>query len=85
MAKLKVFSIRDNKLDTFTSLITHTHTGQAERTLMELARDKQTAIAKYPDDYTMYQIGEYDEQSGLMTSIQPVQVMSAIQAVKQVS
>lgn len=64
--KHKAFSIRDSKTGVFNPPFWTPHTGQAMRTLQELANDSKTQIGKYPEDFQLYEIGEYDDELGLM-------------------
>lgn len=78
--KMKVFAIRDGKAEIyFPPFFQKTH-GEAERSLRELMRDESSMVAKYPEDYDLYFLGEYDDQSGKM-SLQdtPQHVLKAIQ------
>lgn len=66
MQILKVFSIRDAKSEIFmTPFFQKTH-GEAERTFKEAVKNENSLISKYPEDYDLYFLGEYDDQSGKM-------------------
>lgn len=63
---LKAFSIRDSKGEVYlTPWFKKTH-GEAERDFTELVRDEKTLISKYPEDYDLYFLGEYDDQKGTL-------------------
>lgn len=64
MQKLKMFSIRDGKGEIFHApFYAKTH-GEAERTFNENASNPESMIHKYPQDYDLYFVGEYDDQTG---------------------
>lgn len=66
---LKIFSIRDSKAEVFnTPFFQKTH-GEAERTFKELANDEKSMICKYPEDYDLYYLGEYNDQNGLISPL----------------
>jgi len=83
LAKLKAFAVFDSKIESWHPPMFFQHTGQAERTWMELCRDTQSMLNKHEADYVLYQIGEFNDDTGILTSITPVQVMTAV-AAKQV-
>lgn len=80
MAKMKVFSAFDSKLQVWTTPMHLLHTGQAERTWIDLCSDPQSMLFKHAGDYTLFQIGEFDDADGSLRAIQPVQVMTATAA-----
>lgn len=77
---LKAFSIRDTKAEVFnTPFFQKTH-GEAERAFKRLTADQQSMIAQYPEDYDLYYIGEYDDQTGkLITIDSPQHLVKAVQ------
>lgn len=78
--ELKAFSIRDAKAEIFNPpFFTKTH-GEAERTFTELVRDEKTMVGKYPDDYDLYFIGSYDDQTGKIKALDtPQHLIKAVQ------
>ena len=62
--KLKVFSIFDSKAEAFNTPFFFNMTGQALRAFEDLAKDPQAAISKHPEDYTLFEIGEFDTDTG---------------------
>lgn len=80
MAKQKVFAPFDSKLGLWMQPMFFLHSGQAERTWKELA-NSDTIVAKHPVDFALYQIGEFDDDTGMLTAITPpVQLMTALAA-----
>lgn len=79
--KLKMFSIRDQKAECFnTPFFQKTH-GEAERNFLTLARDEKSSISKYPEDFDLYYLGEYDDNLGTTKSLDtPQHVAKAINA-----
>lgn len=77
---LKMYSIRDSKAEVFnTPFFQKTH-GEAERSFAELCKDEKSFVAKYPDDYDLYYLGTYDDQTGKMDTIEtPQHVVKAVQ------
>ena len=59
-----VFSIYDSKAESFSTPFIQTTVGLAIRFLETLTKDPQTALNKYPEDHTLFRIGEWDERKG---------------------
>lgn len=71
LVKWKLFTIRDAKVGVYRTVMYHVHVGDALRTFQEMANDPQCNIAKYPDDFSLYQVGEFDEDSGQIEPMAP--------------
>ena len=65
---MKAFSIRDTKAEGFNTPFFQTTFGLAERAFKEAANDPQSQIAKNKEDFSLYYIGEFDQQTGLISS-----------------
>lgn len=78
--QLKAFSIRDAKSEVFnTPFFQKTH-GEAERTFRQLVTNSESMPGKYPEDYDLYYLGEYDDQTGLLASLPtPQHLIKAVQ------
>ncbi|QCQ84882.1 nonstructural protein [Blackfly microvirus SF02] len=63
---LKLFTIRDTKAGNYNAPFAQKSHGEAERTLKELTSDPQSLLHKYPEDYDLYFLGDYDDISGKM-------------------
>lgn len=67
--QLKMFSVRDQKAQIFNPPF-YAHTpGEAERNFTRLAKDPQSTINQFPEDYDLYEIGSYDDQTGHVQSL----------------
>lgn len=61
---LKAYSIRDAKAEIFhPPFYKHTH-GEAERDFRTLTNDGKSNVNKFPEDYDLYYIGDYDDNTG---------------------
>lgn len=63
--KLKVFSIFDDKAKVYSNPFFMPQSGQAMRAFGDLAVDNTKEIFRHPTDYSLYQVGEYDDASGI--------------------
>jgi len=78
--QLKTFSIRDSKSEIFnTPFFQKTH-GEAERTFRQVVSNPDSMPGKYPEDYDLYYLGDYDDQTGLLAPLQtPQHLIKAVQ------
>lgn len=78
---LHIYSIRDQKGEAFlTPFFQKTH-GEAERSFRELTKNKDSLVSKYPEDYDLYHIGKYDDQTGVIQpNDTPQHIIKAVQA-----
>lgn len=73
----KLFAVRDVKADSFGPIIVAPNRALAMRAFME-ASEQPGPFQKYPDDFHMYEIGEYETRSGEVKAHKlPEFVMSA--------
>lgn len=67
MSKLKVFAVRDQKAESFVQQpFFCLQTGQAVRGFIDAVNDKQTEIYAHPSDYELFEIGEFDQETGFL-------------------
>lgn len=72
---MKLFSIYDEKADSYSQPFTAAANGLAIRQLQELVNDKTTTISKYPEDFSLYFIGDFDSDRGLLLPLDTVPVL----------
>ena len=65
---VEIFSIKDVKLDAFSSPFSSQGEVQAKRTFHELVEDDKTRIHRYPSDFALYKLGTMNDSSGEMIS-----------------
>lgn len=64
MAKLMVYSIYDAKVKFFDRPLFMRNRGEALRAWEQAANDEKTTISAHPSDYSLMEIGEFDDQTG---------------------
>lgn len=75
-----MYSIRDAKAEVYNSPFYQKTHGEAERNFRQLIHDEKSMVAKYPEDYDLYYLGEYDDNTGLIKALDtPQHVAKAIQ------
>lgn len=76
---LKAFAIRDNKAEYFNTPFFQKSHGEAERSFKQLTNDNQSTVSKYPEDFDLYYVGDYDDNTGTITALETAQhVIKAI-------
>lgn len=67
--KLGVFSVFDDKAAVYTQPFYFPVKGQAIRMFSDAAEDDKFPFKKHPEDYSLYQLGEFDDVSGKLTAL----------------
>jgi hypothetical protein len=68
---LLVFAVYDSKAGFFEVPFFVQHKGQAIRAVIDLGSDLQSRIGRYPTDYSLFQIGTYDQDTGILFATAP--------------
>lgn len=79
--KTKVYAILDTKAEAFGQPFFMLTDGLATRAFTNAAMNPEGEFIKYPLDYILYQIGEYDDATAKLTSVHPVEILSAHAAI----
>ena len=61
--KTKVFTILDLKAESYGPPFTSMTTATGLRQFQELVNDHNHFFSKYPDDYELYEIGEWEDEN----------------------
>lgn len=69
--KLFAFALLDTKTGAFSTPFFYNHRGLAFRTVIDVAADPNTHVGRHPADFALYQVGEFDDQTGLLVSQHP--------------
>lgn len=72
---LGVYSLYDSKAEYFAAPQIIKSKGEAIRAFSDVANDATTMIGKHPGDYSMFHVGNFDEQSG---SLIPLDVIVSL-------
>ncbi len=75
MQKQILVNIYDQKAKNYGFVQTHPHLVSAERMLLEMIASGQGNVAKYPEDFSLYQIGTIDLESGEIVPNFPPQLI----------
>lgn len=66
---LKVYSIRDAKIESYGPPFFCRAKGEAIRMFQDLLNDGQSLPSKYPGDFDLYEIGTYDDATGVLAAV----------------
>lgn len=80
---LKLFSVRDSKVEAFLAPFTARTTAEALRMWSETVNSPDSSFAKHSEDFCLFELGEFDSGSGCLSVLpQPHSLGLAAQFVK---
>lgn len=74
----KAFAVFDSKAGYFQVPFFSPTVGTGLRLFESLCRDSQSMVSKYPSDFSLFLVGEYNDQSGELIPCIPVSVGTAV-------
>jgi len=81
---MKAYAVFDAKAAAYGLPMFVPTSGLAIRGFSDACKDKQSPLFQHPSDYSLYELGEYDRNSGLLTPCEkPVFVCSASEFVQK--
>ena len=79
--KINLYAVRDTKSMTFGRPFLLQNDEMAMRSFMSAVTGADEPMSEYPDDYTLYRIGEYDDTTGLIEGHNPDRVCTGLEMV----
>lgn len=75
----KIYSVRDSKGEFYEKpFYAHTH-GEAERMFHQAVNSPETSLNKYPTDFDLYHLGDYDNITGKIQALDtPYHIKKAV-------
>ena len=73
--KFLAFSVYDRAAENYNTPMFMAAKGQAIRAFDDQANSEDSMINKHPEDYTLFYIGEFDDDTGLLTPANKPQSM----------
>lgn len=67
MAKKMIYSVYDSKVKYFHPPMFMMNKGEALRSWEEVANAQDQIIARHPQDFALFELGEFDDQNGAIT------------------
>ena len=71
MAVLKIFGVRDRAVDSFGQPIFAVAAGAVVRSFTDEIQKDGTEFNRHPDDYDLYELGEFEQSTGVFTTHEP--------------
>jgi hypothetical protein len=68
--KQVIASVYDSKVSVWSAPTFHINKGALSRAWMEAVNDPQSPFSKYPDDFTMFIVGTWDDSTGIIEMLQ---------------
>lgn len=80
MAKQKIFSVFDKKVGAYKRPFISDNEVEATRGLQTAMRDPEIQISLFPEDFDLYEMGIFNDNSGLIEPIiPPLYICSAVE------
>lgn len=78
------FSVRDLAVGAFMNPFLAPSKGAAVRSFMDEVNREGSEMYKHPEDYELYSVGKFDDESGVVESFaKPELVMRAVEVIKE--
>lgn len=81
---MKAYSIYDQAAKAYMQPFFTSADGLAARMFSNLVNDGQSQVSGHPADFTLFGVGEFDDQTGVFQAVQPVAICTAL-SVKEAS
>jgi len=65
----KIYSVRDSKAEVYLQPFLQKTHGEAERSFLRLAKDDKTNVGQFPEDFDLYHVGSFDDQTGVIENL----------------
>lgn len=79
--KLLVCSVYDKAVGAYLKPFFARSEGEARRSFADACNDPQMDFNKYSSDYLLVKMGEFDDNSGLFVTVDPVRLVSASECI----
>lgn len=72
-----IYSVFDSKAAIFSPPFYMSNNAMAIRSFGEIVEDKNTMVARHPEDFSLYMLGAFDDETGNLASIKPINLVTA--------
>lgn len=73
--KLKIFSLRDQKIDAFMNPMAMQTPGQIVRMLQDEMQKNDSMLGTHAEDFELFEVGEFDTETGALTGHAPKSIL----------
>lgn len=74
---VKIYSVYDCKAGAFGTINAYRSSDEAVRAFGVACNDSSSNYFKFAEDFTLFELGEYDDTTGLLKTFSPISVISA--------
>lgn len=78
----EIYSIKDTKVGYAQPFILH-NDQEAKRAFKGLIREEESNLHKWPQDYELWNIGQWDDELGVITTTGPKFLLSGMDCIKK--
>jgi hypothetical protein len=71
MNTLTIYTVRDSKSDAYLQPFFLPNDAVAQRAITDCVNDPNHAFFNHPEDYTLFKLGEFNVQTGVITPLEP--------------
>lgn len=71
----KMYGVRDAKAQAFLQPFFSIQNGSAIRAFSDACNDGKSSFAQHPEDYILYELGSFDDNSGEIMPISPIKLL----------
>lgn len=82
--KMLVLAVYDSATEAYLQPIFTNAKGSAVRTFMDLAEDPSHPFSKHTDHYSLFEIGTWDDNRGVLTTMNPIRIIGLWEATEPV-
>lgn len=75
---MRVFTIHDSASSAFMRPFFSQAPGAAIREFSDLVNGEKHPVSSHPEDYTLYEIGKFDESTGKLTACEPISLGNGV-------
>lgn len=79
---IQMYTIRDIKAGAYLNPFFSRSHGEATRMISQAVKDPNSNFSKYPEDFTLLHIGEWDDSSAEMTSYTPSHITDFVSLIE---
>lgn len=80
MMKNGIFSVYDVASESFQRPFTAVKKGEAMRSFIDICQDEKHPLGQHPEDYTLFEIGSFNDASGEVKDIVNEKVITGVEA-----
>lgn len=80
---VQVYSIRDRKAESFMQPFFSLADGMAARSFSDMVNDPGQMVARHPEDFDLYAIGQFDDTDGRLVGTQTPRFVVAAATLKK--